>query len=116
MLPVNLGMILFYGYTTWYLMKNISSKRNLVFYSIVILAISGIYINADDNFKIRKYNSCEREALKKIANSTERVVFIDSDCNVFDWDKLKKPRDSRYKAELLYYWNVIKEQKLYYQK
>ncbi len=115
-MPVNLGMILFYGLTSAYLFKKVLAGRKLVLYSILTLVIMGIYINADENFIVKKYSACERDAFHKIANSKEKVVLLQNDCTVFDWNKIKKPSDSKYKAKLLFKWNVLKEQKLYYQK
>jgi hypothetical protein len=116
MMPINLAFIFFYGYSSWYLIKTLTERLKLVFYCLMISGISLIYINADFNFEVRKYNSCERESFEKIAKSPQREVFIDADCTIFDWDILRNKRDSRYKSAMLLHWNIIKEQKLYYQK
>jgi len=113
-LPVTLGFILFYSYTTFYIIKHVEKKYIKIIYYGAVIIISTIYFNAD--WGVRKYNACERNALQKIAESNERIVFIDNDCSIIEWHKTTIPADSKTRSDLLLYWNVIKEQKLFYQK
>ena len=114
-IPITLGLILFYCYTTFYIIKHLQHKYLKYIYWIVILAISGIYFNADSG-EVRKNNYCERWSIEQIAKSDDRVVFVDTECSIMDWGATRNANDSRDKTDLLLYWNVIKEQKLYYQK
>jgi hypothetical protein len=115
-LPVTIGLIFFYGYSTYYMLKHLPANYTKYIYTAGILFISWIYINADQVAKVRKNNLCERDGIEKVAASSERNVLIDNDCSVVDWRKNTNKDDSRNKAELLLYWNVFKEQKRFYQK
>jgi hypothetical protein len=113
LVPVTLGLILFYGLTTFHIMRTLSFRYKFVYY-IVIIACTGVYVNADT--KTIKYNICEREALKKIADSKETFVFIDNNCSVVNWTKTNSYKDSRGATALLQHWGIIDKKKYFYQK
>jgi hypothetical protein len=114
-LPITLISILFYSYSTFYLLKNLAAKYKFL-YSLIIIIVSLVYINADEFFVVKKLGQCEKKSLQILANSTERIVFIDTDCSVLNWGKTLSADASKEKTSLLLHWNVLKEQKLYYQK
>lgn len=113
LLPVTLGLILFYGITTFHILRMLSFRYKFVYYAVII-ACTLVYVNADT--QIKKYNTCEREALKKIANSKETFVFIENGCSVVNWAKTGSYKDSRGTTDLLLHWGVIDRRKYFYQK
>jgi hypothetical protein len=112
-MPITLGLMIAYAYTTVYVVNHIR-KYKLLLYSILLLGISAAYINAD--WGLLKNNSCERRGFKIIAESNERIVQVPLDCSILNWEKMKTPGDSKSKADMLLYWNIINENKLYWQK
>jgi hypothetical protein len=113
LLPLTLGLILFYGLTTFHVLRNIEFKFKFVYY-LIILACTIAYINADT--KIRDLNTCEKDAIEKINKSKDEVVFVENDCSVLSWAKTLNVNDSEGKMKLLKHWGVLKEKKLFYQK
>jgi len=115
-LPITLGLVFFYGYSTFYILKHLQKNYKMSIYVTILVIISCVYLNANEWGHIHKNNQCERDAIEKIAASEERVVFIDRDCSVVNWVKTTDVNDSKNKSALLLYWNILKEQKTYYQK
>jgi hypothetical protein len=113
-MPITVGFMMFYAYTSVYIFYHLRKVYKLVLYSVLVIVIGAAYVNAD--WGIQKNNSCERRALEIIANSSDRIVFVDLPCSIMNWEAMKNPGDSKSKAAMLYYWNIIDEQKQYYQK
>jgi hypothetical protein len=111
-MPVMLGLILFYGMTTYYIIKRIEIKQKKIYYALVLI-FTFIFINADTS--LRKHNTCERNALEIISQSPDKIVFLDSDCSIMSWGIITDYRNSETVSELLYQWNVTKEKKFFYQ-
>ena len=108
-----LGLIFVFGSTSFYLIKNTSKKYKKI-YVLGITVLLAIFTNAD-RVKTKPYK-CERQALETIARSPEKIVVLDCDCAVMDWHKIDDYKKSERNAELLYYWNISNEIKLYYHK
>jgi len=111
--PITLGLMIFYTYTTVYILKN-TAKYKLLLCSLLFLGVSIFYINRD--WGLFRFNTCERRGLNIIAESDERIVQVDLDCSILSWEKIKTPAESKMNSEMLLYWNIIKEPKLYWQK
>jgi hypothetical protein len=111
-LPVTMGMIMFYGFSTLQIFDILVRQRKngylaltaviLIFYTISDLPGTGA-------------NACERKALMQIARSDQPVVLLPKDCNVFSWRLIDDPDDTRLKAALLKHWRVTNEARLFYQ-
>ena len=112
-MPITLGLMIFYTYTTVYILKN-TRKYNLLLCSVLFLGVSIFYIHSD--WGLFKFNMCEQKGLNIIAESDERVVQVEPDCSILSWGKIKTPAESKMNSEMLLYWNIINEQKLYWQK
>ena len=112
-IPITISLFLIYGLSTLFLIKNIVNK-NRKWYVTLIIATSVIFTIADGP-EFDK-NSCERDALRSIASSPDKIIYLQNDCTVIDWQKITDPKNSELKCRLLKYWGVIKEDKLYYQK
>jgi TRAP-type C4-dicarboxylate transport system permease small subunit len=111
-MPVTLGMILFYGFSTFHIIKHVALKRKAIYYAGVII-FAGIFISADT--ELQKQNKCERNALEKISRSKDEIILLDSDCTVMSWSSVKDYHDSEVKTELLRCWGITKEKKYFYQ-
>ena len=112
-MPVTLGLFFVFGYTTHYLIKNISNKYRAI-YIMGVIIFSLIFTNAD-RVDLRNYE-CERLALEMLARSGDKTVILDSDCPVMEWNIFHDPGQSELNAGLFYHWNITTEKKLYYQK
>ena len=112
-IPITISLVLIYGLSTLFLIKNIVNK-NRKWYVTLIIATSVIFTIADGPGFDK--NSCEKDALRTIAASPDKIVYLQNDCTVMDWQKITDPKNSELKCRLLKYWGVIKEDKLYYQK
>jgi len=110
-MPITFGIIFIYGFSTFFLVKQIS-KKNKIYYLIGIALFLLVFTNAD-KLKTEDYNR-ERAALETIAISKENPVILTCDCPVMDWSKYKKASESDLNASLFLYWNITKTKKLYY--
>nr|WP_319511613.1 hypothetical protein [uncultured Draconibacterium sp.] len=110
-IPVTTVLIFFFAASSFNLLQSLQnkSKRNYLILLIFVLLTFSI---AD--IKGLGRNKCERKALKKIAQSKEKIVSIPKDCFVLSWANNSIPQDSKMRAELLYYWNITPEVKLFY--
>ena len=61
-------------------------------------------------------NNCEKEALHKISNSTDTIIYIDEKCKIMSWAIITEPEASKLNAELLKLWNITNKKILYYSK
>lgn len=115
LMPVNTGMILFYGLSVIYLLQHFKKPKQLYAYILFIIGVSVVYINADQNFKVNTYNDCEKRNINKIAESQSSVVNIPADCTVMEWNIITESHKSRYITDMLLHWNITREKKLFYQ-
>lgn len=112
-LPITIGIIYAYGLTSFYLIKNISSKYKKPYFAGLLLFL---FIFTSVDMPIGENNLCEKEALKKIANSKDKVLELNIECNVMSWQKITNKKDSETNSILLQFWNISDEKKLYFQK
>lgn len=113
MMPVTLCMIYMFAASSFFLLKNLNSKFKLKFSAVLVLVLL-IYTIADEP----KYNHnlCEKNALKEIARSEEKIILLDQDCPIISWNKITDKNNSWWNAQLLKKWKIIEKDKLYYQK
>jgi len=112
-MPITIGLIFMYGMSTFFIIRNIQGK-NKKWYLVVITVFALIFTFADQP-EFGK-NDCEKVALEKIAQSTDNIVLIGSDCNLLSWEKITDPKVSELNGQLLKDWNITSDKKLYYQK
>ena len=110
-MPVTLGLIFFFGSTTLYIIKSMTTRHKMWYISIIITVIF-IYTNSD-KAEFDK-NNCERIALEKISSSKDTIIQIPGDCTVLSWNTIEDPKNSELNAQLLKIWGITKEKKLYY--
>lgn len=112
-MPVTIALILSYGWSSYYIIKELYFKQKIIYFFGLIL-FSLIFINADA--KLVRGNTCERMSLRKIAYSQEEIVALDNNCWIMTWGKTTNYLDSEIKCDLLRQWNVVKGRKYFYQK
>ena len=112
-MPVTIALILIYGMSTYFLIKN-SKPYFLKRYLPVIIVFSMIFTFADKP-EFSK-NDCEKKALEAISLSKDYTVLVEYDCSILAWGKIEDPTKSELNAQLLEYWGITKKKKLYYQK
>lgn len=112
-MPITLALFFIYSLSSVFLLQHLKNKGSKL-YIVILVAISMIFMIADEP-EFNK-NQCEKTALKELAESKENIVLLENDCTVLAWKKISDPNKSALNAQLLYYWNITKEKKLYYQK
>jgi hypothetical protein len=113
MMPVTLSLIIIFGLTVNFLILNLSGKFKIIFSTAIIIFL--LVYCFEDKPTVGE-NKCERNALYEISESEESIVLVSGDCSIMSWGKISDPKDSELNAELLKYWGITKEKKLYYQK
>jgi hypothetical protein len=112
MMPITIGMFYVFGASSYLLIKNL----NKVFrkkYSLILIVSLLVFIFADKpHFN---QNECEKESLKILANSTDSIVPLPSDCTFLSWSRTTDYKNSKLKSELIYLWKITDERKLFYQ-
>jgi hypothetical protein len=112
-MPVVICMIFIYGLSTFYIIKTIRINYKKIYYTGVVFFIL-MFTIADE--PIITDNYCEKDALKKLALSTQKITFLENDCPVVAWTKSEDYKMSITNARLIKYWGITKEERLYYQK
>jgi len=112
-MPITFGLIFAFGFTSFYLIKNITGNYKK-FYVMGIVLFLLLFTNAD-RLNTDSYE-CERHALETIAHSSEKVVTLNCDCPVMEWEKIYDASESELNARLFKYWNITTEKKLYFHK
>jgi len=112
LLPVIVCMIYLFALTALYLLNQKSWGLKNVYYGLIAVFLL-IYTIADKS--ISNENDCERNALEKIAHSSERIIFLENNCNVMSWQKVTDYNSSKLNCDLLKRWRVVKDERLYYQ-
>ena len=112
-LPVILCMVFFYGYSTFYILKN----RRIPFWrgylaGVVLFSLIFTYADEPDFY----HDDCEREQLQQLSRSAENQVQLSEDCTVFSWYPVRDSSQTRAHSILFDYWNITEEPKLFYQK
>jgi hypothetical protein len=112
-MPITLGVMYIFALSTYFLIKSLSSETRK-WYSAGIAALL-LFFTVADKPEFGN-NACEKNALRKMAGSTEKVVWLEEGCRVLSWKKIIDPGDSALNARLIHYWGITKDNLLYYQK
>ena len=111
-IPITLSLMFLFGHSTLFLVKNITANQKKIYYPLIIF-IAIIFSNADEK-KFDK-NNCEKMALIKLSETSEKIVKLENDCNVISWTKIENPNDSELNAQMLKILKITNEKVLYYQ-
>lgn len=110
-MPILFCMVYVYGITSYFLINNLNYKAKWI-YLPALTAFLIIFTMADISAK--NENRCEKDALRKISQSPEKIIFLDNDCSVLSWKKFTDYKESELDGEMLFYWGVTSEKKLFY--
>lgn len=110
-MPVTVALIYFFGASSYYLLQVLSGRvKNK--YVILIAASLSLFTIVDIDGLDK--NKCEKEAFSKMASSKEKIVTLPKDCFVMSWSNIYDYKKSEGRAELIHYWNITPEVKLFY--
>jgi len=112
-LPITISLIYLFGLTSFFIIKQTHKKINLSYITYIFIILS-IYTIADKTNESSYI--CERNIIEEISKSKEKIILLNSDCPVMDWEKVYNKEFSKKNAKLFKYWNITKTEKLYYYK
>ena len=107
-IPVSFSMIILAVSSSVFLWKKASK-----FYRCLPILLLLIFTIADIS-PLNK-NSCEKNALIQLAESSLDQPVLSNECLIMSWDKINDPKYSKINAELLYKLGVCKRLKLFHQ-
>lgn len=110
-MPVTVALIYYFAASTYFLINHLKTNNKQRYVVAVILCLL-LFTVAD--MKGIGRNRCERQAFEKMARSTDSIISISKDCFVMDWQNMHDYRQSERKAELIYFWGITSEKKLFY--
>ncbi|MBW3374427.1 hypothetical protein KYK31_10640 [Hymenobacter norwichensis] len=113
-MPVIMCLMFFYGLSTCFLLTYLHG-RNRRWYMLGVVLFSAIFLNANKPW-LRDNNTCERKSLAQLAQAREAVVPLCNECSVLDWNKTQAPENSETAAQMLRYWRITPDKKLYFNK
>ncbi|MDX8338465.1 hypothetical protein SLH46_04685 [Draconibacterium sp. IB214405] len=110
-MPVTVALIYFFGASTFYLLETLTAKHKKRFGILIVVCLSLFTIvDAEGLDK----NDCEKKAFQKMASSQEKIVRLPKDCYVMNWSNIYDYKKSERRAELIHYWKITPELKLFY--
>lgn len=112
LIPVLLVLYFLFGISSLYILNHFSGIKKKYYAASILVLLSFFTISDEPNFG---KNVCEKEALQQIANSDYSLVLLEFDCTIMSWTKTTRPKHSKHTSELLFYWNIITEKRLFYQ-
>ena len=110
-MPVTVALIYYFAASTYFLINHLKTNNKQRYVVAVILCLL-LFTVAD--IKGIGRNRCERQAFEEMARSTDSIIAIPRDCFVIDWQNMHDYRQSERKAELIYFWGITSEKKLFY--
>ncbi len=111
--PVSVCIVLYWIMTTVHVIKMLRPGYKYLYHISLAAVLAHLAVT---NFNGVPDNSCEREAIKKIAASKEKIVVLDEQCPVMSWFKITDYKESREVTGMLRRWKVLNEEKYFYQK
>ncbi len=110
-MPVTVSLIALFAATADHLIHHLKKDQRIKYIG-GLAAVLLVYTFADTGGLGK--NRCEREALKLMARSNDTIITIPANCFVLSWDNLSDYKQSDNKAELIHYWGITNEKKLFY--
>ena len=114
-LPVLLTLLFAYGLTTYFLLLQLRGRLRAGYLGAV-LVVGGFFLYADRKVHLPDDGSCQRWSLDQLSRAPEPVVQLPGFCTVLTWTPVGEASQSEYNAQLLQYWGVTPDKKLYYNK
>jgi hypothetical protein len=112
-IPITIALLYFYGKSSFFLLQNLKLRFHTN-YLIGLFVLFAIFMNSDHLETGKYYN--ERKALDFLIKSPDKVTILPADCKIMSWaDAFTDSSCSELNAEILQFWRITKEKKLYYQ-
>lgn len=111
LMPINFILFILYGVSSLFIF-NSQDRKGKKIYGGILLIFSLIFLNA--NCSDFNENSCERNALERIATEDAQKIRLKESCKILSWEVIKTPEKSYDNAEMLKRWKVTDKVKLYY--
>ena len=112
-LPIILGMIGCFALSSYYLLTHLPAVARRR-YAMAMAAFTVVFTVADKP-RARDFNACERQLFATLAQSTEPVVLLPSDCTLMSWEPLTDYHSSDINTAMMLHWGIIKTPRLYHQ-
>ena len=110
-IPVNIALFYFFCVTTFLIIHQLKGQKKKIYLSGMIIYLLLLIIV---DFEGIGENKCERHAFEKMVQSKDSIVSIPKNCFVLDWDNVYDYKLTKNKAELIHYWGITDETKLFY--
>lgn len=114
-LPITMCFLFLFGKSTLFILQNLSYKQ-MIGYIPLILAFLLYYTYTDKPEFHKEAHEYEKDAIRKIAQSPDYIVRVDDYFTILSWTIIRDPAESAPRTALLKKWNILKEDKLFYQK
>lgn len=114
-LPMLLGLLFSYGLSTSFLLARLRGRWRGSYAGAVCL-LGAFFLYADARLNPGITNDCERWSLDQLARAKEPVVELTNTCYVLAWTPITDYYQSDIQGQMLYYWGVTPDKKLYFQK
>jgi hypothetical protein len=112
--PITVGLVIFYGLSAVHLLTQLRGRAQH-WYMGAVVVVAAIYLNADRRLYATLDGVRERQHLEMLAAAGPApVVQLPYKRTVLTWDPVNEPLSSLTSAEMLHYWGVTKDIKLYY--
>nr|WP_319270422.1 hypothetical protein [uncultured Draconibacterium sp.] len=110
-MPVTVALIYFFGASSYYLLEILTAGHKKKYIILIIICLTLFSIVDLDGLD---RNSCEKEAFQKMASSKDKIVELPKDCFIMSWSNIHDYKKSEGRAQLIHYWNITPEVKLFY--
>lgn len=111
-MPVTISLFYLYGLSSLFLLKYLAPRLKPYYYSALGILLLVFTVADEPNFQ---HHTCEKEALYTLARSSQDIIALDQDCLIMSWVRINTPAESAPISEMLQYWRVTEERKLFYQ-
>ncbi len=112
-MPVTIALIYFFAASAYFLVHYLKGSRKKRYIAGIVLILLVYTFSDTDGIG---ENTCERNAFEKMAIANDSVVAIPKDCYIMSWENTFDYKLSESRAELIHFWGITKEKKLFYNK
>lgn len=111
-LPITLMLFFIFGKMTLFLFKKLRKKQLNWYVPLILLVLLNFLLVDKSGFGS---SACERSAIAELSRSKDTLVRLKNDCTVLSWSLMHDPAGSAIKTALLKKWNILEDDKLFYQ-
>ncbi|MFD2718051.1 hypothetical protein ACFST9_04950 [Hymenobacter monticola] len=112
-LPVLIALLGGFALSTNFLLGQLRGAARWRYIGAVVVLL--VVFTIADKHRLSNTNACERQLFAQLAAAPGPIVRLPATCSMIDWQPLTDYRQSELKGQLLAYWGIINEPKLYYQ-